>query len=263
LEALSPTNRASLDTIDTALMVVVLEDTDDSNTVDVSTSLLHGGGLSSGSSRWYDKHQIVSYPGGTLGVNFEHSFSDGMTWNRWLSEIDANLSGTDSGYRPLPEPESYAGSLGAGAAVEPLEWVLDQSLGEAIEGAEAEFEDATSGLETEVYTTYPYHTPPHTIRYHTHMRLCTCSHMHHYILTILSPHTHRTLTIHSPYTHHTLTMHSPCTHQTLTTHSSYTHHTLTTHSPHTHHALTMHSPCTRLRCSTSISLARTRSRTGG
>eukprot|EP00961_Rhodomonas_salina_P141948 1911181-Rhodomonas_salina.1 len=35
----------------------------------------------------FDKFQVVSDPSGTLGVNFEHSYADGLAWNRWLSEV--------------------------------------------------------------------------------------------------------------------------------------------------------------------------------
>jgi hypothetical protein len=50
-------------------MVVVLEEVDGSSAHSASTALLHGGAGSNGSSRWYDKHQIIAFPDGTLGVS--------------------------------------------------------------------------------------------------------------------------------------------------------------------------------------------------
>ena len=36
--------------------------------------------------RW-DKIQVIVDPKGRVGLQFEHSFSDGLCWNRWLGEI--------------------------------------------------------------------------------------------------------------------------------------------------------------------------------
>ena len=95
------TNAATLHDIDTSLLVLVLEEGQPADAHGLSTSLLHDDGT--GSSRWYDKHNIIAMPDGTLGINFEHSFSDGMTWNRWLHEIWSDQCGKDSGFAPLPD----------------------------------------------------------------------------------------------------------------------------------------------------------------
>jgi hypothetical protein len=58
-----------------------------------------------------------------------------MTWNRWVSEVYYDLCGTDSGYAPLPEPNTYADVL-SGDTAAPLQWMLNLSLSEAIEEAQ-------------------------------------------------------------------------------------------------------------------------------
>jgi hypothetical protein len=86
LETLSQTNRDSLHAIDTALLVLVLERSEGAGgegagpSLEQSRQLLHGG--DSGKGRWWDKHNVIAFADGSMGINFEHSHSDGMTWNR-------------------------------------------------------------------------------------------------------------------------------------------------------------------------------------
>ena len=46
---------------------------------------------SDGTNRWFDKHQAVVQKDGTIGLNFEHSFSDGTTWNRMVHEVHRHV----------------------------------------------------------------------------------------------------------------------------------------------------------------------------
>ena len=63
-------------------------------------AMLHGG--PEAENRWYDKHQLIVSADGQVAVNFEHAFSDGATWSRWISEICSDLSGSPSVYSKLP-----------------------------------------------------------------------------------------------------------------------------------------------------------------
>ena len=83
-----------------------------------------------GRDRWYDKHQIVAFADGTLGVNFEHSFSDGMSWNHWIAQAWKHLDGSS----PIPSPPAAHADGAAPPLFEPLEWELDTSAIAAASG---------------------------------------------------------------------------------------------------------------------------------
>eukprot|EP00501_MAST-03F_sp_TOSAG23-6_P001720 GSMAST32.ASY1.ANO1.1794.1 assembled CDS len=87
-------NDSHVTEIDTAILVVTL---DVSNCINKNSSNhsqndliratrngLHGLPGNSLSDRWYDKPTIIIDKNSRISVNFEHSFSDGSMWNRWL-----------------------------------------------------------------------------------------------------------------------------------------------------------------------------------
>ena len=143
MEAASAVNRASLREIDTALLVITLDGAAPADLEEAAASLLHGGSGAPGcdysaGARWYDKHGLVVFENGKLGVNFEHSFSDGMTWNAWIGEAWSHCA--DPGGRQLPAPdggfvEGFGGSgkasgeAVAGLAAVPLLWELGEEAG--------------------------------------------------------------------------------------------------------------------------------------
>eukprot|EP00510_Aplanochytrium_minuta_P000008 CAMPEP_0184027572 /NCGR_PEP_ID=MMETSP0954-20121128/14283_1 /TAXON_ID=627963 /ORGANISM="Aplanochytrium sp, Strain PBS07" /LENGTH=511 /DNA_ID=CAMNT_0026312167 /DNA_START=368 /DNA_END=1903 /DNA_ORIENTATION=+ len=115
-----PSNARSFRDVEDCLFVLVLEDATDVSMQDRSYTALTG---ADGSNRWFDKHQIIVDANGGLGINFEHSIQDGMTWNRWLQEAWHDMQGSDSGFSPLPKVETEFGD------VEPITWNLsDTSL---------------------------------------------------------------------------------------------------------------------------------------
>ncbi|KAG9413958.1 hypothetical protein AC1031_013160 [Aphanomyces cochlioides] len=120
-----PVNAASLDAIDSALFVLVLDDSSATES-ELSALTLHG---AAGANRWFDKHQVIAYPTGHLALNFEHTFSDGTNWNRWLLESWHDMHGTDSGFKPLPTLESFD------TAHERLEFKVNNADHQAIEAA--------------------------------------------------------------------------------------------------------------------------------
>lgn len=77
-------NRASVETIDSALFVVCLEHTSPDTTVDLNRCFLH----SDGENRWFDKSfQLIVTANGKAAVNFEHSWGDGVAVLRYLNEV--------------------------------------------------------------------------------------------------------------------------------------------------------------------------------
>lgn len=86
LKAQSVHNRFVLQTINSALLVVCFDKSSPNNMTERSQALLHGT-LSSICNRWFDKFQVIADDDGNVGINFEHSHADGVSWNRWLTEV--------------------------------------------------------------------------------------------------------------------------------------------------------------------------------
>ena len=96
-----PSNEGSLEIVDSALFVLVLDDYIPKDRHDAAENMLHGSyelgqtpdsdDYQAGSccNRWYDKLQIIVCGDGTAGINFEHSAIDGHTALRFVSDIYA------------------------------------------------------------------------------------------------------------------------------------------------------------------------------
>eukprot|EP00035_Acanthoeca_spectabilis_P007931 m.146467 g.146467 ORF g.146467 m.146467 type:complete len:434 (+) comp14145_c0_seq4:132-1433(+) len=77
LEA-DPANKVGLNTIESAILHVCLDQTVPTNRKEVYETFLYGG--KNGESRWYDKSvSLICTPSGDAAVNFEHSPFDGST----------------------------------------------------------------------------------------------------------------------------------------------------------------------------------------
>lgn len=87
-----------------------------------------------------------------MGINFEHSFSDGMTWNRWMLETWSDLYGTPSPYSPLPQPvrEVESGSTLGPAGGSVLSWELTDEMCGWIDASKDTFENTVNDLDTHV-----------------------------------------------------------------------------------------------------------------
>lgn len=141
LVAHDPVNAQSLSAIDSALFVLVLEERSSADTKDRMELALHG----KGSGRWFDKVQVAVQPDGHLTVNFEHSFSDGTAWNRWLHEVWHDMRETASGFAPLKELPEFADA----AKPTKLSWKLTNNLVEDVKKAEAHFAAFAGNLQSE------------------------------------------------------------------------------------------------------------------
>lgn len=141
LVAYDPVNEQSLSTIDSALFVLVLEERSPSDTKDRMEIALHG----KGRGRWFDKVQVAVQTDGHLTVNFEHSFSDGTSWNRWIHEVWHDMRGTSSGFAPLAELPEFVGA----AKPAKLAWKLSNALVDDVKKAEQHFAAFAGNLQSE------------------------------------------------------------------------------------------------------------------
>ncbi|MGW4843668.1 choline/carnitine O-acyltransferase [Nocardia brasiliensis] len=123
-----PANAAALDTIETALFCVCLEDFAPRDELHACDQLLHG----DSANRWFDKSvSFIVFGDGQAGINIEHCGLDGTTI---LSFVDAMLE---------TSAQEHAARSGARAqglpAVEPIEFVLDAAQRNDIAAAGADF----------------------------------------------------------------------------------------------------------------------------
>eukprot|EP00756_Hemistasia_phaeocysticola_P007288 Hpha_TRINITY_DN14193_c0_g2::TRINITY_DN14193_c0_g2_i1::g.10759::m.10759/K08766/CPT2; carnitine O-palmitoyltransferase 2 len=137
----SGSNKRSLHAIDSAFFSVALDHIDpaaDNGLRGRCRSLLHGIATPHRThcNRWYDKHQLVADGAGGLGMVWEHSYSDGGSWNRALQDIWADSHA---------EPASAAGEA---LHAEPLTFELSESVKLAIQAAETKCrKDFVNGLD--------------------------------------------------------------------------------------------------------------------
>ena len=133
-------NADALAKIDSALFIVVLDPRSPESLCERTSLSLHGHGL----YRWFDKLQLLSYANGHLGLNFEHSFSDGTAWNLWLAHVWQDMEQQENQTsRDLREEER-------GWHIEPLRWNFTTALEDTIHAAHDKLIDWTE--ETQVHS---------------------------------------------------------------------------------------------------------------
>jgi hypothetical protein len=141
-------NEASITAIDSALFVLVLDDKSYSGSQRTAMTL-HG---DNGKDRWFDKLQILAnVSDGHLAVNFEHTFSDGTAWNRWLHEVWHDMRGSNSGFSPLPMMESFTNHVSSSSsspAPLKLTWNISPDVQKAIAAAENRAAKDVANVET-------------------------------------------------------------------------------------------------------------------
>eukprot|EP01064_Diplonema_japonicum_P034235 TRINITY_DN7034_c0_g1_i1.p1 TRINITY_DN7034_c0_g1~~TRINITY_DN7034_c0_g1_i1.p1 ORF type:complete len:589 (+),score=168.14 TRINITY_DN7034_c0_g1_i1:55-1821(+) len=93
----SAANKNSIKDIDTALLMVALDHGQEDGPASTAKSLLHGTAPNATyKNRWYDKHQLVVDDAGNTGMIFEHSFSDGGSWNKAIGDFWPIVTGNHS-----------------------------------------------------------------------------------------------------------------------------------------------------------------------
>ncbi|MEU8897538.1 choline/carnitine O-acyltransferase [Nocardia sp. NPDC048505] len=123
-----PANVAALETIETALFCLCLDDLAPEDALPACDQLLHG----DSGSRWFDKAvSFIVFADGRAGINVEHCGLDGTTI---LSFVDHLLE------TPVTEHTARSGAREQGAPTpEPIEFVLDDALRAAVTAAGADF----------------------------------------------------------------------------------------------------------------------------
>jgi carnitine O-acetyltransferase len=128
-------NGGALDTIESALFCLSLEDFAPEDTLEACDQLLHG----DSGNRWFDKAvSLIVFADGTAGINVEHCELDGTTI---LNFVDTMLGST-------PEEHSRRSQAQAQGLpnVEAIEFVLDDDLRADVTAAAASF--ASQATET-------------------------------------------------------------------------------------------------------------------
>eukprot|EP00906_Rhabdomonas_costata_P011506 RCo016397 len=138
VEESSPVNAASLKDIDSALFVICL-DSAEPKTHDEWVNV----GLLATANRWYDKSEIIVCKNGLMGILFEHSHSDGMTWIRWIGECWNHMHGTKSGFSPLPNVPT----VDAVPTPQLLKWELNEAALQSIEKAKKSVQASMSNVD--------------------------------------------------------------------------------------------------------------------
>uniref|UniRef100_A0A7S4PFT3 Choline/carnitine acyltransferase domain-containing protein n=1 Tax=Guillardia theta TaxID=55529 RepID=A0A7S4PFT3_GUITH len=130
----SSANAESLEAIDSAMFVICLEDHVPVDYVDQQNSFLHG----SAKNRWFDKSfQMIVQPNGRAGINFEHSWGDGVAVLRYFNEIY-----DDSSKAPCPQPQTHP------KAPRKLEFKISNEVRAIIDKAEKDFDNTRSSVAT-------------------------------------------------------------------------------------------------------------------
>lgn len=131
-------NATDLQTVDSALFCLSLDDESMRDHIHISHNMLHGDGC----NRWYDKSfSIIITKDGHAAINFEHSWGDGVAVLRFQNEIFK-----DTTEQPLVHPGSAAAAVDSASAVRRLQFKLDTELKSSIKKAMENFDSAVSKL---------------------------------------------------------------------------------------------------------------------
>lgn len=131
-------NGELLQTVDSALFCLCLDDDTMRDHIHISHNMLHGDGC----NRWYDKSfSVIVTKDGNAAINFEHSWGDGVAVLRFQNEVFK-----DTTEKPLVHPGSGPASVDSAAAVQRLQFNLDAELESGIQKAKENFDAAVSKL---------------------------------------------------------------------------------------------------------------------
>ncbi|XP_072462177.1 spermatogenesis-associated protein 9 isoform X2 [Notamacropus eugenii] len=125
-------NEESIYKIDSAIFCLCLDSFKIQNSSHLSHCMLHGYGY----NRWFDKSfSLIVTVDGSAGINFEHSWGDGVSVLRFLNEVYA-----DSTKHPAVVPRSTAAVV-CPTHVEKLQFHLNESIQSAVTVAHQKFEN--------------------------------------------------------------------------------------------------------------------------
>ncbi|XP_069794567.1 carnitine O-palmitoyltransferase 2, mitochondrial isoform X2 [Narcine bancroftii] len=134
-------NAEVLNKIDAALFCICLDDVVKNDHIQLSHNMLHGNGL----NRWYDKSfSFIFTKDGSAGVNFEHSWGDGVAVLRLINEVFK-----DTTKRPAISPTTLPAAVNSSQIVQKLEFKLDDVLKAGILSAKEIFNTSVNALSIE------------------------------------------------------------------------------------------------------------------
>jgi carnitine O-acetyltransferase len=136
LLACHPANADALDTIETALFCLCLEDFAPSSVQEACDHLLHG----DSANRWFDKAvSLIVFDDGTAGINVEHCGLDGTTILSFTDDL-------------LGRARELWPGVGSGSAppAEPVTFMLDDALRSDIAAAGRSFADYATATATTI-----------------------------------------------------------------------------------------------------------------
>lgn len=137
LLAADPANAEALDTVESALFCLCLDDEAPADQRAACDQLLHG----DSGSRWFDKAvSLIVFADGTAGINVEHCGLDGTTILNFVDALLRTPAGEQSG-------ESGAADQGT-PAVAPIRFVLDDALRADVGAAAAAFAEYAANTAT-------------------------------------------------------------------------------------------------------------------
>uniref|UniRef100_A0A7M4E794 Carnitine O-palmitoyltransferase 2, mitochondrial-like n=1 Tax=Crocodylus porosus TaxID=8502 RepID=A0A7M4E794_CROPO len=121
-------NEENLMKIDSAVFCLCLDNSSPKDDDELSHCMLHGNGF----NRWFDKSfSLIVTSDGTAGINFEHSWGDGVAVLRFANEVHRN-----STRHPALVPQSALSAV----KCERLEFKLNDSVKSAINTARMKFD---------------------------------------------------------------------------------------------------------------------------
>jgi len=135
----SELNRTSLRTVDTALLLLALDDRSPSTPQDRSDQYLHN----HGNNRWYDKQTLIVTPDGDAGFNMEHSPLDGHTMIRMLAFMN----------KAAKSNKTKVSSEARRGTAYRLQWTINEKVAEAIKSARAYVTELCNSVRSEMVIT--------------------------------------------------------------------------------------------------------------
>ncbi|KAJ0060713.1 hypothetical protein NL108_017737, partial [Boleophthalmus pectinirostris] len=131
-------NGGLLQTVDSALFCLCLDDQVMKDNIHMCHTMLHGDGCNC----WFDKSfNIIITKDGNAGINFEHSGRDGETIVTLMTKIFK-----DTMEKPIVNPGSAPAAVDSASTVQRLQFNLDGELKSDIQKAKENFDAAVSKL---------------------------------------------------------------------------------------------------------------------
>eukprot|EP00854_Cymbomonas_tetramitiformis_P005265 gene5265-6400_t len=134
-------NVAALKKVDAGIIAVCLDDKPYESQVDKAAHLLIG----PAENRWWDKQQLIVGANGSMGICFEHSYSDGTGWGRFIGEVMDDVHGKAGKLAALTMPVKSAD-----LEPEALEFTVPDDVATGIAEATAHYEELLKNVDLNV-----------------------------------------------------------------------------------------------------------------